>query len=194
MLKTHPPSCFKQPDQENPRGHKTKTIAPVRSCVLSVQLLSRVQLFGDPRDYKAHQTPLPMEFSRQHHWSRLPFPSPGDLADQRIKFVSPALADGVFTTEPHNETWLPLYVTHKVQEVYGYNLQFVLKPCLFGSLINSSYLSWAYHLPLAKPAEKFADCFANGPIILLIFLCSVGGLPACLGCGRFASSPCWFSP
>ena len=115
-----------------------------------------------------------MEFSRQHHWSRLPFPSPGDLADPRIKFVSPALADGVFTTEPHNETWLPLYVTHKVQEVYGYNLQFVLKPCLFGSLINSSYLSWAYHLPLAKPAEKFTDCFVNGPEILQIFLCSWG--------------------
>ena len=82
--------------------------------------------------------------------------------------MSPALADGVFTTEPHNETWLPLYVTHKVQEVYGYNLQFVLKPCLFGSLINSSYLSWAYHLPLAKPAEKFADCFAHGPDIFQI--------------------------
>ena len=27
----------------------------------------------------AHQAPLFMEFSRQEHWSRLPFPSPGDL-------------------------------------------------------------------------------------------------------------------
>ena len=27
----------------------------------------------------AHQAPLSLEFSRQKHWSELPFPSPGDL-------------------------------------------------------------------------------------------------------------------
>ena len=30
----------------------------------------------------AIQAPLSMEFSRQEHWSGLPFPSPGDLPDQ----------------------------------------------------------------------------------------------------------------
>ena len=34
----------------------------------------------------AHQTPLCMEFSRQEHWSGLPFPSPGDLPDRGVKF------------------------------------------------------------------------------------------------------------
>ena len=29
--------------------------------------------------------PLSMEFSRQEYWSRLPFPSPGDPPDPRIK-------------------------------------------------------------------------------------------------------------
>ena len=29
----------------------------------------------------AHQAPLSMEFSRQEHWSGLPFPSPEDLPD-----------------------------------------------------------------------------------------------------------------
>ena len=41
-----------------------------------------------------HQAPLSMEFSRQEHWSGLPFPSPGDLPDPRIKsasLASPAL-------------------------------------------------------------------------------------------------------
>ena len=33
----------------------------------------------------AHQTPLSMEFSRQEYCSRLPFPSPGDLPNPRIK-------------------------------------------------------------------------------------------------------------
>ena len=33
----------------------------------------------------------PMEFSRQEYWSRLPFPSPGDLLDPGIERGSPAL-------------------------------------------------------------------------------------------------------
>ena len=32
-----------------------------------------------------------MRFSRQEYWSGLPFPSPGDLLDPRIKPRSPAL-------------------------------------------------------------------------------------------------------
>ena len=47
----------------------------------------------------AHQTPVSMGFSRQEYWSGLPFPSPGDLPDSRIKPASPSLADGFFTTE-----------------------------------------------------------------------------------------------
>ena len=46
----------------------------------------------------AHQAPLSMRFSRQEHWSGLPFPSPGDLPDQWIKPMSPALqADSLLT-------------------------------------------------------------------------------------------------
>ena len=48
----------------------------------------------------ACQPPLSMEFSRQENWSRLPFPSPGDLPDPRIEPRSPALqADFFFPTE-----------------------------------------------------------------------------------------------
>ena len=39
-----------------------------------------------PHGLVAHQAPLSMEFSRQEHWSGLPFPSPGDLPDPGIKF------------------------------------------------------------------------------------------------------------
>ena len=41
-----------------------------------------------------------MEFSRQEYWSGLPFPSPGDLPDPKVKPGYPALADGFFITEP----------------------------------------------------------------------------------------------
>ena len=49
----------------------------------------------------AHQAPLSMEFSRQENWSELPFPSPRDLSNPRIKFGSPALqADSLLTKPP----------------------------------------------------------------------------------------------
>ena len=38
----------------------------------------------------ARQAPLTIEFSMQEYWSRLPFPSPGDLPYPGIKFRSPA--------------------------------------------------------------------------------------------------------
>ena len=46
-------------------------------------------------------------FSRQEHWSGVPFPPPGDLPNPGINprimsFVSPALASGFFTT---SATW-----------------------------------------------------------------------------------------
>ena len=46
-----------------------------------VKSLSRVQLFATPWTV-AHQAPPSMGFSRQEHWSGLPFPSPGDLPTQ----------------------------------------------------------------------------------------------------------------
>ena len=37
----------------------------------------------------AHPAPLSMGFSRQEYWSRLPFPSPRDLPNPRIKRAFP---------------------------------------------------------------------------------------------------------
>ena len=37
----------------------------------------------------AGQTPLSMGFSRQEHWSGIPFPPPGDLLNPGIEPVSP---------------------------------------------------------------------------------------------------------
>ena len=49
----------------------------------------------------AGQAPLSMEFSRQEHWSRLPFSSPGDLPNPGIEPRSPALqADSLRSETP----------------------------------------------------------------------------------------------
>ena len=56
-----------------------------------------------PLDYIAHQAFLSMECSRQEYCSGLPFPTPGHLPDPGIEptsLGSPALAGGLFTTEP----------------------------------------------------------------------------------------------
>ena len=45
------------------------------------------------------QAPLSMEFSRQEYWSRLPFPSPGDLPAPGIELGSPALQADSLTFE-----------------------------------------------------------------------------------------------
>ena len=59
---------------------RTMEVLVVQSCLT---------LF-DPVDC-SRQVPLSMKFSRQEHWSGLPFPSPGDLPDSRIKPRTPAL-------------------------------------------------------------------------------------------------------
>ena len=54
----------------------------------------------------ARHAPLCMGFSRQEHWSGLPFPSPGDHPDPEIAPTdppSPALAGWFFTTSATQE-------------------------------------------------------------------------------------------
>jgi len=46
-----------------------------------------------------------MGFLRQEYWSRLPFPSPGDLPNSESEPVSPALTGRFFTAEPPGKTY-----------------------------------------------------------------------------------------
>ena len=72
---------------------------------MCVQSLSRVCLFVTPWTV-ACQAPLSMRCSQQEYWSKLPFPSLGDLPQPGIEPaslaspVSLALAGGFFTTVP----------------------------------------------------------------------------------------------
>ena len=55
------------------------------------------------------QAPLSMGFSRQEHWSGLPFPSPGDLPNPGIEPRSPALQADFLPSEPPEK---PIYMCH----------------------------------------------------------------------------------
>ena len=62
--------------------------------------LSCFRVFATPWTL-THQAPLSMGVSRQEYWSRLPYPTPRDLPNPRIKLASPespALAGAFFTT------------------------------------------------------------------------------------------------
>ncbi len=68
--------------------------------LLLLSRFSRDQLCATPQT-AAHQAPPSLGFSRQEHWSGVPFPSLGDLPDPGIEptfLASPALAGGFFTT------------------------------------------------------------------------------------------------
>ena len=73
---------------------------PTAFAVCCCSVAKSYLILCDPMEYITHQAPLSMEFSRQDYWSGLPFPSPGDLYDPRIKPEAPTLAGRVFTIEP----------------------------------------------------------------------------------------------
>ena len=64
-----------------------------------VKSLSCVRLFATPWTV-ASQAPLSMGFSKQEYWSRLPFPSPGDLPNPGIEPGSPTLQADALSSEP----------------------------------------------------------------------------------------------
>ena len=64
-----------------------------------MKLLSRVPLIVTPWTV-AYQASPSMGFSRQEYWSRLPFPSSGDLPNPGNKPGSPTLEADALTSEP----------------------------------------------------------------------------------------------
>ena len=63
-----------------------------------------VRLFETPWTV-AHQASTSTEFSRQESWSGLPFPSPGNLPNQRMEPGFPALQVEALPSEPPGNTF-----------------------------------------------------------------------------------------
>ena len=81
------------------REHWWQLGRPYRCKWSEIKSLSRVRLFATLWTV-ACQAPLSMGFSRQEYWSRLPFPSPGDLPNPGIEPGSPALQADALSSEP----------------------------------------------------------------------------------------------
>ena len=51
----------------------------------------------------AHHAPLSMRFPKQEYWSKLPFPSSGDLPDPEIEHRPPELQADSLPSEPQRK-------------------------------------------------------------------------------------------
>ena len=72
-----------------------------RNCISYVSCIAALtNSFSYLEPVVAHQAPLSMGFSRQEYWSRLPFPSPGDLPNPGIEPGSPALQTDLLPAGP----------------------------------------------------------------------------------------------
>ena len=77
-------------------------VTHILTCVHVCVLISRVQLFETPWTV-AQQAPMSMGFPKQEYWSGLPFTSPVDLPDPRIKPSFPvSWADSLMSETPRN--------------------------------------------------------------------------------------------
>ena len=116
-----PSGCSRQPNRVQVIERKKEK---------KMKSLSHVQLFVTLWTVARQASPS-MGFSRQEYWSRLPFPSPGDIPDPEIKPVSPALAGRFFTTEPPEKhscscSWYYIFLL---------SLPIIYSLCLWSNLI-----------------------------------------------------------
>ena len=131
----------------------------------------------------AHQAPLSMRFSRQEYWSRLPFPTPGDLPDPRMESTfpaPPALAGRFFTTVPPGKSPQMLEVSNIVGSsehlIFWTNKCVCLwKLCIEG---NSSFTEKGkqFFLPLTAfvfynhiHGREMLDIFVHKLLVLVVF-------------------------
>ena len=125
------------------------------------QSLSRVRLFGISWTV-GHQAPLSVGFSRQEHWSGLPFSPPGDLPGPGMEPRSPALqADSVPSQPPGKALWVwgqrPGNGKHRVNWRFGNadiprGLDFIKK-------VNSMHDSLSESGPLWEQKQSGSLCW-----------------------------------
>ena len=117
-----------------------------------LRLFSCVQLFVTLWTV-AHQVPLTMGFSRQEYWSRLPFPSPGDLPDPGIKSGFPALqADSLSSQPPGKSPTLSLLIL-KLVSIHTHKST-GLKCLLHETMFISPFLVLSYLEPEGKRSRS----------------------------------------
>ena len=97
----------------------------------------------------AYQASLSMGFSRQEYWSRLPFPSLGDLSNPGIEPVSPVLSGRFFTNEPSKK---PLLVYTDVKRKWLSGMTSLVARTVQN--LPAMQETWVWSLGKADPLEE----------------------------------------
>ena len=115
--------------------------------------LSHVPLFVIPWTV-IYQASLSMGFSRQEYWSGLPFPSPGDLPDPRIKPRSPALQADALPSEPPGKPQINTQKEAKMKDRKSFRFLVVLQAHTRGLAI--SFPPLGIHQVSLKLKDKYS--------------------------------------
>ena len=95
--------AWKIPSTEQPGGLQSMRWQGSPTCIKSEVAQSCPTLCNpvdcSPSGSAVHEALLSMGLSRQEYWSRLPFPSPGDLPNPGFEPRSPALQADALTSE-----------------------------------------------------------------------------------------------
>ena len=128
----------------------------------------------------AHQAPLSLGFSRQEHWSRLPFPPPRHLSHPGIKPKSPVLqADSLPLNHLGSPTlWFVVQFKYNITcigldksiiyiHVYIY-ISLVLSPLCWATIISSvQFSSVAQLCPTHESQHARPPCPSHTPGVYL---------------------------
>ena len=117
----------------------------------------------------AHQALLSVGFSRLEYWNGLLCPPPRDLPDPGIEstsLMSPALADGFFTTSITWEAKINFQSNHSVMSdsLQPHGLQHTRLPCpspTRGACSNSCPSSWWCHPTISSFVVPFSSCLQS---------------------------------
>ena len=80
-------------------------------------------------------------FSRQEHWSGLPFPSPGDLPNSGIEPVSPALQADFYSLSHQRSPWKGACMHIRTSILQRNKFSSCLSNYYFGSVISTKPIS-----------------------------------------------------
>ena len=138
-------------------------LSPVKKWKWKRMSLSRVQLFGTSWTVARHAS-LSLGFPRQEYWSRLPFPSLGDLPELGIEPQAPTLQADFSTVWTTREARIvPLHIVFSKWREFNWfpssklflscdaNMDLILKPVIdvFSFIEHICFLGWLWYLSIS---------------------------------------------
>ena len=107
-----------------------------------------------------------MEFSRQEYWSGLPFSSPGDLPNLRVKPWSSALQTDSLPSELSGKP--------STEVLYSRTLLFIYSVYWVDQNVHSGFSVWSYGKPEPTRASLVAQMVENLPAVQKTRVWSLG--------------------